>query len=314
MYTHEGHTMSDAWYFVDSKTDTIHMFYLAWTLEDGRPFVGHAVSRDLVNWQRLTPALRTGPSGSWDDLRICTGSVIERGGRYWMAYSATSLTDSSLDDIWAQHRVQRVGMAISDDLVTWRKLPENPTLQSSSPYYEQMGSGQRKMVHWRDPFLYDDGDAVYQLICARGVEGDVATRGTVALVHSTDMRTWEVLPPLEHNRITEEMEVPQLYRIGERWYLVFVTLGRLLSTSFAERFGGQVPERTNLSMVGDSPFGPFRIHGTGQIVRHPPDASFYAAQLVPLRGQWYLLATEDSERISNPVSVYADETGVHERG
>jgi len=313
MFIHEGHHVSDAWYFVDDNADTVHMFYLAQPLDDGSPFVGHAVSRDLVGWRRLAPALRTGSLGSWDDLRVCTGSVIERGGRYWMAYSATGTSDSSLEE---QHRVQRVGMAVSSDLVTWCKLPENPVMQSGAPQYEQMGSGQRRMVHWRDPFLLDHGDAVYQLICARRIDGDPATRGTVALGRSADMRAWEVLSPIEHDRIAEELEVPQLYRIEGRWYLVFATCGRFLSTEFAERFGGQVPERTNFSMVGDGPFGPFRICGTGQIVHHPPDAYFYAAQLVHLRGQWYLLATvhdEDSERISDPVPVYADETGVHKR-
>ena len=67
-------------------------------------------------------------------------------------------------------------------------------------------------------------------------------------------------------------------------------------------------------MVSDSPFGPFRVHGTGQIVEHDPDAVFYAAQLVEFKGRWYLLATakdKQGERISDPVPVYADETGIH---
>ena len=312
MYIHEGHHMSDAWYFVDESADAVHMYYLAQPINDGPPFVGHAVSRDLVSWQRLPPALRTGPPGSWDDLRVCTGSVMERGGQYWMAYSATGTTDSTLDE---QHRVQRIGMAVSDDLATWRKLPENPVLQSGTDAYERMGSGQRKMVHWRDPFLLEHGGAVYQFIVARRTEGDPATRGTVALARSTDMRSWDILPPVEHERVADEMEVPQVYEIEGHWYLTFVTLGRFLSAHHAERFGGHVPERSNFSMVGDSPFGPFQIHGTGQIVDHPPDSYFYAAQLVRHRGGWYLLATvhdEASERISDPVRVYADGTGIHE--
>ncbi len=28
MFSHEGHEMGDAWYFVDERTDTVHMFYL----------------------------------------------------------------------------------------------------------------------------------------------------------------------------------------------------------------------------------------------------------------------------------------------
>lgn len=310
MYVHEGNHMSDAWYFVDD--DVAHMFYLTEPLgTPGPPFVGHAVSEDLVRWEKLPPALRTGRPGSWDDLRLCTGSVIKREGRYWLAYSATNTTDSSPAEMW---RTQRAGVAFSDDLIHWEKLPGNPVTQAGPPHYEQMSSGQRKMVHWRDPFLFDNGDAVYQLICARRANGGVATRGTVALARSTDMHAWEVLGPLEHDRVSEEMEVPQVYRIDGRWYLVFCTLGRFLSPDFARRFEGQLPERTNFSMVGDSPLGPFHMHGSGQIVRHGRDEYFYAAQLVNLRGKWHLLATvndKESERISDPVPVRADETGVH---
>ena len=313
MFAHEDHEMGDAWYFVDENTDTVHMFYLADPPDGGKDFAGHAISKDLVNWERIQPAIKTGPPGAWDDLRICTGSTIERDGRYWMAYSGTNLSDSSWDEL---HRVQRVGMAVSDNLMTWTKLPENPVSEAGPPHYEEMGTGQRPMVHWRDPFLLDQGDAVYQFICACGNEGKSGQRGTVAVSRSTDLRTWEVLPPLEHDRIADEMEVPQLYHIDGRWYLVFVTVSRFLTPQFATRFGKGLPLRTNYSMVADGPFGPFRIHGTGQIVKHPPETIFYAAQLVEFKGQWYLLATEKDEngsRISDPVRIYADEKGIHER-
>ena len=67
MYIHEGHHMGDAWYYVDDRADTVHMFYLAWPRDADGPtstFIGHAVSQDLVKWETLSPALRTGTSGS----------------------------------------------------------------------------------------------------------------------------------------------------------------------------------------------------------------------------------------------------------
>ena len=210
--------------------------------------------------------------------------------------------------------MQRSGLAVSDDLVNWEKLPLNPVTQAGPPYYEGMSTGQRKMAHWRDPFLLDDGDMVYQFVCARRNDGDTALRGTVASARSRDMRSWEVLPPLEHDRVSDEMEVPQVYQIDGRWYLVFCTLGRFLSDDLRQRFQGKCPERSNFSMVGDSAFGPFHIHGTGQIAPHPPDDHFYAGQLVNFKGTWSLLVTitdDEGTRISDPAPVYADETGVH---
>ena len=123
MYTYENHMMHDAWYFVDDRTNIVHMFHLAEPLDGGPSFVGHAISHDLVTWERLPTALHVGPPGSWDDLRLCTGSVIERDGRYRMAYSATGHEDSTIEE---QYRVQRAGMAVSDDLIDLDEAARKP--------------------------------------------------------------------------------------------------------------------------------------------------------------------------------------------
>ena len=314
MYSHEGYHIGDAWYYVDrrGRTETVHMFYLTRPLDGGlQDLIGHAISQDLMRWETLEPALRPGPPRSWDDLKLCTGSVMARDGRYWLAYSATNTADSSTKE---PYRVQRAGLAVSDDLFAWQRFPESELTHSGPPHYEGMSSGQRKMAHWRDPFLFVDGNAVYQFVCARRSDGEVATRGTVAVAKSSDMIRWEILPPVQHDRVADEIEVPQVYEMNGRWYLVFCTLGRFLAPTIIERFRGAVPERSNFSLVGGSPFGPFRLHGTGQIVCHPPEEYFYAAQLVCFRGSWYLLATihdEGAERISDAIPVYGDETGVH---
>jgi beta-fructofuranosidase len=311
-YVHTGHTMGDAWYFVDDSAGQVHMYYLTQPLDERGPrFVGHAVSDDLRDWETLPPAIEQGPPGAWDDEKVCSGSVFERDGRYWMAYSATSSAESPPSEPW---RWQRIGVAWSDDLTHWTKLGENPVMEAGPPHYERMGSGQRKMHHWRDPFLFEHGGHAYAFITARATEGRIKQRGVVALARSSDMHRWEILPPIEHDRIAEEMEVPQIYQINERWYLVFLTLGRFMAPGFAERFEGAVPERSNFAMVGDSPFGPFRIHGTGQIIPHGLDEYFYAAQLVHWRQKWWLLATihdDRSQRICRPIEVYVDATGIH---
>ena len=298
-----GHYIGDAWYLVEG--DTIHMFYIL------PEFIGHAVSEDLFNWQEQSPVLRLNPSAAWDDLRLCSGSVIKHQGRYWMGYAGTCRADNPPDEVF---RFQRAGIAVSDDLFNWEKIPENPVTEPDTTYYEQLSTGQREMSHWRDPFLFAHGDSIYQLVCARRNDGAVKTRGTVALAQSTDMHDWKILPPIEHDRVAEEMELPQVYFIEGRWYLVFCTLGRFLAPEVARRFKGTVPTQSNFSMVGDSPFGPFHMHGTGQIVSHPPDEFFYASQLVNFHDQWYLLATihdDQSERISDPLVVHADEIGIH---
>ncbi len=149
---------------------------------------------------------------------LATGSVIRRDSRYWMAYTGHKVDHPIF--------VQRVGMAVSDDLVRWERLPENPTSEADPAHYEIVSTGQRTMTHWRDPSLLDTGEEVFQYVCARRTDGDVTQRGTVGMARSTDMLTWEALPPPEHDAITEEMEVPQVYAIGGRYYLVFCSLER----------------------------------------------------------------------------------------
>ncbi len=304
MFTLPGHRIGDAWYFVEDET--VHAFFLVNRVRQPSGLeIGHAVSDDLQHWDYLGLALTIGPSGAWDDKNLATGCVIRRDGLYWMAFTG--------------HRhesffVQRVGMAFSNDLVYWEKRPENPTSEADRNYYEITSTGQRTLTHWRDPFLFDNGDRVLQCVCARRTDGDETMRGTIGLAQSTDMVRWDTLPPPEHDRMTEEMEVPQLYHIDGRYYLIFCTHDYWLAPSFKAQFPGHPFRSTDYSMVGDSPTGPFSIHGTGEIMPDPLPDWFYASQLVKWRGDWYLIGTQgrnEQSSLSDPYPVTADETGIH---
>ena len=228
MFRLDGHDIGDAWYYA---ADALHMYFL--TKPEGSTAgwdIGHAASGDLVDWEFLGLAMTRGAPRSWDDKSLATGSVIPYGGRYWMAYTGHRLNEPLF--------VQRVGMAVSDDLVRWEKLPGNPTSEADPAYYELVSTGQRTLTHWRDPFLLDTGKEVVQYVCARNTDGDISSRGTVGLARSTDVRNWETLPPLEHDPIAEEMEVPQVYAIDGRYYLVFCSHEQWLSPSYRSRFPG----------------------------------------------------------------------------
>ncbi len=275
----EGRWINDAWY--NEADDAVHMYFLTRTegSKEGLD-IGHAVTCDLVNWEYFGLALTRGAPGSWDDKNLATGSVIRRGGRYWMAFTGHKMGEPLF--------VQRVGVAVSDDLLLWEKLPENPTSEADPAHYELVSTGDRTLTHWRDPFLLDTGEEVIQYVCARGTEGDITLRGTVGLARSTDMRSWEALPPSEHDPIAEEMEAPQVLEIGGRCYLVFCTKVQWLSPSYRSRFPGRTFRNTDYSMVGETPLGPFRLHGTGEIMSAAPPYSWYAGQLVRCEGEWFL--------------------------
>ena len=110
MYRQDGSDIGDGWYYVEGAT--VHLFCLLGT--GGRNDIGHLVSHDLRTWENAGFALRQGAAGSWDDLRLATGSVIRHRGTYWMAYTGHHSGDDPM--------VQRVGMACSADLYRWTKL------------------------------------------------------------------------------------------------------------------------------------------------------------------------------------------------
>jgi len=307
MFSHPGHLIGDAWYFVEG--DTAHMYYLTApdTIPDNERHmhwdIGHAVSLDLTNWRYVGIALEKGRAGEWDDRNLATGSVIRRGDTYWMAYTGHRAGEHP--------DFQRVGMAFSQDLETWQKAPENPVTEPDADLYELASSGARTVVHWRDPFMLTMADEVYHVVCARGLAGDPSVRGCVGLASTVDMRHWRILPPIESDPVADELEVPQVYAIGGLYYLVFCCHPNMLAPAFTQRFPDHSFRSADYCMVAESPMGPFRIHGSGEVLPGDFEPHLYASQLVQWQGDWYLLGTVfGGDAISDPIRIQADEQGL----
>jgi beta-fructofuranosidase len=116
MLRHKNNFIGDTWYYVNE--DTVHCYYLTCptTVERHTAWdIGHAVSKDLINWTDHQIVLRRGKLGDWDDTCLATGSVIKHEGRFWMAYTAK----------WDKPDVA-VGIAVSDDLYHWEKVGNRP--------------------------------------------------------------------------------------------------------------------------------------------------------------------------------------------
>jgi beta-fructofuranosidase len=178
---------------------------------------GHAVSKNLVEWQRLRSALERGRSGAWDDFAIWTMDVCERDGTFYMLYTGLSRKEGG--------RMQRIGLATSKDLVHWEKHPANPVLTADPRYYESdyrnaPGYGH---VAWRDPAIYADPQSgwTYTFITARTNKGLGKTRGCVGLARSRDLVHWEILPPAYAPQRFVYHEVPQVVKVGARFVMLF---------------------------------------------------------------------------------------------
>ena len=192
--------------------DEWHLFYLkpppgAW----GYPRPGHEQhgSSGLQGPGRLEgPAERTraGAPGQPDCHGVWTGSLIEHEGVFHFFYTGFNREPAPR---------QTICHATSDDLLHWVKDDANPILRPDPERYE--------VVDWRDPFLYRDDrrGGFAMLIAARLNSGPEFRRGCIVVARSDDLRTWDVSEPPWTPRVTHCMECPELFQLGDYWYLVF---------------------------------------------------------------------------------------------
>ncbi len=226
-----------------------HLFHLVLPNHD---FVAHAISDNALNWRRVDNALFIGHPGSWDDLMLWTMHVSadpHRSGSWRMFYTGLSRRDQGLK--------QRIGLAVSDDLYTWRKAPVDwqdrrgatdpelvkraceklprgisDSIRSSQDasscfplepdpqFYEFSIDDARRWISFRDPFYFRDDDQGWLLAAARVNSGPLVRRGCVAAMHESEPNQFISRPPLFAPQIYDDIEVPNLFRVDGEYFLI----------------------------------------------------------------------------------------------
>lgn len=266
MYTPPGFGVSELGDIeIVADGDELHCFHLTLPNHD---LVQHAISQDGLTWRPLPAALRTGDPGEVDDDQIWTVSVTRTpdGSGFVMLYTALATAE--------QGRVQRVAIAESNDLRTWTKRWDLPVISADPRWYEHE-PGTSGAVSWRDPKPVRVGNGYVATICARTNEGPLPRRGCAALMASSDLHYWEVLPPLHAPHRYWDLECPQLFSIAQqghtRWYLVAAIM----------------EDRSLRYWMADSPSGPFHVPRAGD--RLAP-AGHYAARVARWQDEDLLFA------------------------
>ena len=188
--------LQDRWiwdFWLARDGEDYHVFYLQAPRSLGDPelrhfntSIGHAVSRDLREWRPLPDALHSGPPGVWDDGAVWTGCVIQHEDIWHMLYTGVHIDQEGLIE-------QRVGLATSTDLTSWRKHPENPLIEADPRYYSQRDPGTLGPERvWRDPwvFRHPQTEDFHALITASVSEGPSEGCGVVAHARSDDLVSW----------------------------------------------------------------------------------------------------------------------------
>ncbi|MCP4521323.1 MAG: glycosyl hydrolase family 32 [Cytophagales bacterium] len=189
-----------------------HLFHLIIPNHD---YIAHAVSDDGLSWRREKNALWVGDPGEWDDDMLWTMHVSKNstGEGYEMYYTGLQRRDRGV--------VQKVGRAVSKDLVHWIKdnqfgLP----LKSDAPHYECYDNNPREWLSFRDPFKFVHEGEDYLLICARYAMGPVSRRGCVGVARRDENNEFVLEKPLHISYVYDDVECPCVVEIKGTHYLI----------------------------------------------------------------------------------------------
>jgi len=192
-----------------------HLFYLKDYRDkegygEGTPWF-HLSTRDFVTFTDHGEAIPRGTPEE-QDLYIYTGCVFENDGLFHIFY-----TGHNPHFRGTGKPVQVVMHATSPDLIQWEKDPNNPISVPDTDRYE--------LDDWRDPFVFwnEEAGEYWMLLAARLPCGPNNRRGCVALVTSPDLINWEARDPFWAPTLYFTHECPDLFHIGDWWYLVYST-------------------------------------------------------------------------------------------
>lgn len=165
-------------------------------------------TKDFVNFDEKGEALKKGKPEE-QDFYVFTGSAIKAQGKYHIFYTGHGPNKR------AQGLPEQAIMhAVSDDLINWTKLYDHCFLADDR--YETND--------WRDPFVFYNEEAgeYWMLLAARLKEGAPHRRlGCTALCTSKDLEKWEIKDPFWAPGLYYTHECPDLFKIGDWWYLIF---------------------------------------------------------------------------------------------
>jgi beta-fructofuranosidase len=247
--------------------------------------IGHATSRDLVDWTVHDDALRPAEDG-WDDLALWTGSVVCGDDGIWRMYY-TGLSTRPGHGV----RDQRIGLAESDDLFHWRRVPGATLPAPDRRWYRTLDEDPAASETWRDPFVFRDpaGDGWHMLVTARARAAPRLSDGVLAHARSDDLRIWELGPPLTEPAGFGQLEVPQVRTVDAQPLLLFTCHPEEQSAEQTARFG----KFSTWYVTGEDTTGPWDI-ATALPFRGEP--TLFAAPLVHRRdGTWAFLGFRNRE-------------------
>ncbi|MEM1361992.1 MAG: levansucrase [Pseudomonadota bacterium] len=274
----------DSWYVRDG--DRWHAFFLQADKSIGDPemrhwnvSVGHATSSDLITWDHLGTCFKPAEGPAWDDCTTWTGSVVRGDDAQWhLFYTGTSRADEG--------KHQKIGHAVSSDLHSWVRVEGGQILDRADPY-EEFTPGRWHDRAFRDPWVMRNPDGAGWLMFFTARDNRISeplSAGAIGFATSPDLFQWQLEMPVFTGGFGE-LEVPQVFQIGDKWYCLFCTADRFWSETAIKRAGPAA--RGSHYLMADDPQGPWEI-ATAPMLDGADPGERYAARI---------LKTEDGPKL-----------------
>ena len=182
------------------------LFYHAYPrtgYEEGGAEIGVATTDDesLLHWDFYGEPVFTYRDGcDWDRGGLYKCCVVEREGRYYMFYNAKNVDGGA----WRE----QTGLALSDDLLTWRRYGTDPLLPVTPGAWDS--------VFASDPWVTWDSRARRWGMFYYGYDGKQAMNG---LALSDDLLHWKKFPaPTLVTGSRDDLDVTYAHKPGIAWH------------------------------------------------------------------------------------------------
>ncbi len=195
-----------------------HLFYqcFPYSAHWGRMHWGHAVSKDLVNWEEKGIALF--PSKTNDRSGCFSGSAIEYKDKMYIYYTGVNYTEEDpeninccINDTFTAAQL----MITSEDGMKFDNITDKKTV---IPPIEDKKIGDKN--HTRDPKVWRGQDAWYMVLGST-----VDKNGRLLFYKSSDLKTWQYLNYCEKDGFGWMWECPDFFEIDGKGVMIFSPMG-----------------------------------------------------------------------------------------
>jgi len=313
-YAPENYNVWDSW--VVEKDGVFYLIHLKGLIgdkvynqaEEAVRGYGVATSKDLLHWEEREEILNAGDSKLEYAVDFhYTGSAIVHEGRCYVFFTMRK---------WGG---QRIGVAWSDDMVTWTEY-QNPVLVPDSKWFigfNPQNYGQSTSQVWKDridcrDFLVlkdPDGDGFlgYFVASAEGIYSTPVS--VVGVARSKDLLRWEQKGIVYTPTGISMPEMVDVFKLGNKWYMTLTT-GK--NNGGIDMFSDPYISRAQIYAVADSPEGPFVENPADNVVIGGQYDSGYSSRTVMKDGKRYMMYVDSNG--GNSVLSLPKEVRLNEKG